>query len=289
MTTPHGTSNGSGKHSAVAGVQPLILVRYRPGITGHAARTVHFVPLPTSKGGEPIAATALCGLLLRAEQVETVPPGEGVPYSWCAVSHLATSPPTPETAPAMADMISTDATSAAAAATYRAWGWRATGYHRSGERRANRTLRGAYPCAVARADVGLAGAVVLALTIGLGLLLWPATGAENYRIALGTVLEPAQCGPPEARDSLRVELLDGREVPAWLDGCGNRPGEVLTVEVPDPLPAGDVVVRLAGTGVPAAAASAQRLAAIGVAVAGIAGAVLAWRLRLVHGGTGRRV
>ncbi|MFN2496608.1 MAG: hypothetical protein ABR608_11985, partial [Pseudonocardiaceae bacterium] len=65
------------------------------------------------------------------------------------------------------------------------------------------------------------------------------------------------------------------------------PGEVLTVEVPDPLPAGEVVVRLAGTGVPAAAATTQRLSAVGVSVAGIAGAVLAWRL--VRRGTGRRV
>jgi len=137
--------------------------------------------------------------------------------------------------------------------------------------------------------VVVVGAVVLALTIGLGLLLWPAGGGEHYRIALGTVQQPAQCGPAEARDLLRVELLDGREVTAELDGCGNRPGEVLTVEVPDPLPAGQVVVRLAGTGVPAATTTAQRLSAVGVAIAGIAGAMLAWRLRLAREETGRRV
>ena len=134
---------------------------------------------------------------------------------------------------------------------------------------------------VARADRALVGVVAFALVTGLGLvgwLLWPDGDPGGYRVALGTVVAPAACGPPDARDSLRVDLLDGRAVPAELDGCGNRLGEVLTVEVPDPLPAEDVVVRLAGTGVPAATATVQRLSAVLVAIAGIAGALLAWRL-----------
>lgn len=137
---------------------------------------------------------------------------------------------------------------------------------------------------VVRADVGLIGTVVLALAMGLGLLFWPATGSGEYRVALGTVLEPARCGPSDARDSLRVELPDGRQVSAHLDGCGHLSGEVLTVEVPDPLPAGEVVVRLAGTGVPAATATVQRLSAVLVAFAGIAGALLTWRLRRLRQG-----
>lgn len=132
---------------------------------------------------------------------------------------------------------------------------------------------------VVRTNVVLIGVMVLALAAGLGLLFWPATGSGEYRVALGTVQQPAQCGPLDARDLLRVELVDGREVAAHLDGCGHLPGAVLTVEVPDPLPAGDVVVRLAGTGVPAATTTAQRLSAVLVAFAGIAGALLAWRLR----------
>jgi len=88
---------------------------------------------------------------------------------------------------------------------------------------------------------------------------------------------------------VRVELLDDRGVPARLDGCGHRLGEVLTVEVPDPLPMGELVVRLAGTGVPTATADGQRLGAVGVAVAGIAGALLAWRLRNDWSATRRRV
>jgi hypothetical protein len=144
---------------------------------------------------------------------------------------------------------------------------------------------------VARTDVILVGAVVVALVTGLvliGWLLWPDTGADNFRVAQGTVVQPASCGPPDARDLLRVGLADGRQVVAHLDGCGNQPGEVLTVEVPDPLPAGDVVVRLAGTGVPATEVAAQRLGAALAGGAGIAGAVLAWRLRHGRGALTRR-
>ena len=134
-----------------------------------------------------------------------------------------------------------------------------------------------------RRDRILKGALALVLVLGLalggGLLLWPDTADDDYRVALGTVVQSADCGQPGARDSLRVELLDGQAVQAQLDGCGNLPGEVLAVEVPNPLPPGDVVVRLAGTGVPAATATAQRISAVLVAVAGIAGALLAWRLR----------
>jgi hypothetical protein len=131
---------------------------------------------------------------------------------------------------------------------------------------------------VTRRDTVGVGAV-LALVMGLGWLLWPSAEGGDVRMARGTVVRAVHCGPSDARDWLRVELLDGRAVPAWLDGCGHRLGEVLTVEVSDPLPAGDVVARLPGTGVPAATADAQRIGAAGVAVAGIAGALLAWQLR----------
>lgn len=114
--------------------------------------------------------------------------------------------------------------------------------------------------------------------IGLGWLLWPAARGDVH-VARATVVQAVECGPSDAQDGLRVELLDGRVIPAKLDGCGHRTGEVLTVEVSDPLPSGEVVARLPGTGVPVATADGQRIAAVGVAVAGIAGALLAWRLR----------
>lgn len=123
--------------------------------------------------------------------------------------------------------------------------------------------------------------MILALAmglIGLGWLLWPPARGDVH-LARGTVVRAVNCGPSDAQDWLRVELLDGRAVPARLDGCGHRTGEVLTVEVSDPLPSGELVARLPGTGVPAATAAGHRIAAVGVAVAGIAGALLAWRLR----------
>lgn len=116
-------------------------------------------------------------------------------------------------------------------------------------------------------------------SIGIGWLLWPPAPHGEMRAAQGTVVESVLCGPPDAQDGVQVELPDGRIVPARLDGCGHRLGEVLAVEVPEPLPAGEVVARLAGTGVSAAATGGRRLAALGVAVAAIAGALLAWRLR----------
>jgi len=131
-------------------------------------------------------------------------------------------------------------------------------------------------------DAVWVGGVVLALAAGAGWLLWPHSGGTDYRLALGTVVRSADCGAPGARDALRIELLDGRALNAALDGCGNRKGEVLSVEVPDPLPGDQVLARLVGTGASAANATAQRLAAVAVAVAGIAGALLAWRLRQVR-------
>ncbi|MGH3765159.1 MAG: hypothetical protein ACRDS0_11810 [Pseudonocardiaceae bacterium] len=128
-------------------------------------------------------------------------------------------------------------------------------------------------------------AVLLVLVIGLGSaglgwLLWPpGGGGGEVRPARGTVVQSVLCGPSGAQDFVHLELSDGRVLPGRLDGCGHRLGDVLAVEVPDPLPAGEPVVRLAGTGVRGAAADGQRLAAVGVTVAGVAGALLAWRLR----------
>lgn len=141
-----------------------------------------------------------------------------------------------------------------------------------------------YDAAVATRDSARVSAVLVALlmglgSIGMGWLLWPPAGRGELRAAQGTVVQSVLCGPPDAQDVVHVEFPDGRVVPARLDGCGHRLGEVLPVEVPEPLPAGDVVAHLAGTGVSVAATGGRRLAALGVAVAGIAGALLAWRLR----------
>lgn len=141
-----------------------------------------------------------------------------------------------------------------------------------------------YDGAVSARGTTRTGRVLLAVLVGmvsmgLGWLLWPPSGGGQVRTAKATVVESVLCGPSNAEDLVHVELAGGRVVPARLDGCGHRLGEVLAVEAPYPLPAGEWVVRLAGTGVAPVARDAQRLGAVGVAIAGIAGALLAWRLR----------
>lgn len=123
MSTANGHSTTG--PAAVAGARPLMLLRYRSGITGQAGRTVHLVPLPP--GGQAGAAgVALCGALLCPDQVETVTPGHGVPCSMCMVSHLSASPqPTPATAP-LAHTTASETSSLAAAVCYKAWGWPVT-------------------------------------------------------------------------------------------------------------------------------------------------------------------
>ena len=132
-------------------------------------------------------------------------------------------------------------------------------------------------------------ALVMALgSIGLGWLLWPPPGRGAVLAVQGTVVQSVLCGPLDAQDIVHIEFPDGHVVPALLDGCGHRLGEVLPVEVPVRSPAGEVVARVAGTGVTSAAADGRRLGALGVAVAGIGGALLAWRLR-ISGISHRRV
>ncbi len=71
-TDGHG---GPGAGAAVAAARPVVLVRYRRGVTGETARTVHVVPLPTD--GQAGAVGSLCGTALLLDDIETVNPGEG--------------------------------------------------------------------------------------------------------------------------------------------------------------------------------------------------------------------
>lgn len=123
-------SSGTNGHSiggsaAVAGARPVMLLRYRLGVTGETARTVHLAPL-RSDGQAGTAGTALCGALLRPDQVETVIPGHGVPCSLCVISHAsASAPQAPVDAP-VTPPPDDDTRPLAAAVGYRLWGWPVT-------------------------------------------------------------------------------------------------------------------------------------------------------------------
>lgn len=92
-------ANGSGSHPAMTSARPVALVRYRPGITGEAARVVHLIPLPNC--GQEGTAHALCGALLPTDDIKIVTSGHGMPCSSCLVSHVADppSPPIPTPGP----------------------------------------------------------------------------------------------------------------------------------------------------------------------------------------------
>lgn len=103
----------------MAGARPVVLWRYRLGVTGEATRTVHLVPLPS----EGSAGVALCGALLRPDVVETVAPGHGTPCTLCMTNHHPLSPPPPPPMALPSEGISSEADPLVAVVCYQAWGW----------------------------------------------------------------------------------------------------------------------------------------------------------------------
>ncbi|MGH3772168.1 MAG: hypothetical protein ACRDRW_12360 [Pseudonocardiaceae bacterium] len=125
MTDRTDAENGhhTTRPAAVAGARPVLLLRYRPGMSGHTARVVHLVPLPPAHQ----AGIALCGALLRRDLVEAVGPGQGMPCSRCMINNRDTSPPPAVPSAALpAERISRTTDTLMAAGGYRAWGWPAT-------------------------------------------------------------------------------------------------------------------------------------------------------------------
>jgi hypothetical protein len=117
-------SNGHGGPGAgAAAAQPIMLVRYRPGVVGETARTVHIVPLPTD--GQAGVVGAVCGAALMLDDIETVNPGEGMPCTLCVITYVMGTDligEPPAGSPGSADA----AGLAAGGARYQEWGWPVT-------------------------------------------------------------------------------------------------------------------------------------------------------------------
>ncbi|MGH3830951.1 MAG: hypothetical protein ACRDRS_10965 [Pseudonocardiaceae bacterium] len=112
----------TGAHAVVTGARPVVLLRYRPGVTGRTARIVHLVALPPH-GETGTARVAMCGALLLPDLAETVTAGHGMPCTLCALNHTSPAPTPATTSPADA---TTGSGSRFAAAVYRAWDWPVT-------------------------------------------------------------------------------------------------------------------------------------------------------------------
>lgn len=123
-------SAGTGAQSvATVDTRPVVLVRYRSGVVGQSARTVHLAALPTGDASE---IRALCGALLPSDDIETLSPGQGMPCTSCLLSprlpgHTSALPTgNPVTSPALRPQDDTDLAPQVLATRYQAWGWPVT-------------------------------------------------------------------------------------------------------------------------------------------------------------------
>ena len=118
----------SGAGAAVMADQSVMLVRYRAGVTGHAARTVHLVSL-RDRCVEGVLGT-LCGSLMSLDLIETATPGQGMPCSACVIHHVSAMTPAAEEPLPMDSTYPTGSCDSGAGqvglASYEAWGWPVT-------------------------------------------------------------------------------------------------------------------------------------------------------------------
>lgn len=90
--------------------QPLLLVRQRAGVLGQSDRTVHLLPLPPD--GATGVMAALCGGLLRLEEIEAADSGDDLRCQVCTENQ------------AIAAGVGVDSSAAVASEfPYRAWNW----------------------------------------------------------------------------------------------------------------------------------------------------------------------
>ncbi|MDQ2790952.1 MAG: hypothetical protein M3Y73_15050 [Actinomycetota bacterium] len=123
----------SGAGAAAVMADPAVmLVRYRAGLTGQTARTVHLVSL--RDGCEAGVVGTLCGSLMSLEVIETVTPGRGMPCSACVMHHVGAMTPAAEPRPIQVgsshvngpDRCGSGGSGQLDLATYQAWGWPVT-------------------------------------------------------------------------------------------------------------------------------------------------------------------
>jgi hypothetical protein len=119
-------SDGQGDRGAagVAAARPVVLVRYRRGVVGETARTVHVVPLPPEERAGAVGAW--CGAALMLRDVETVTPGEGMPCTVCVLTHATSTTPTGEPPLEGPDTAGVAGLATGRASCYREWGWPVT-------------------------------------------------------------------------------------------------------------------------------------------------------------------
>ncbi|MCA1695780.1 MAG: hypothetical protein LC749_14205, partial [Actinobacteria bacterium] len=99
-------------------VQPVMLVRYRPGVAGQTAREVHLVPMPDGRVAGTVGT--LCGALLSLEEIEVLSSGQGMPCMACALHHVNATAPVVEPPAGSPD---SEGTGLINGAVYQAWGW----------------------------------------------------------------------------------------------------------------------------------------------------------------------
>jgi len=112
--------SGAGVAGAEVSVPPVVLVRYRAGVTSQTAPTVHLVPMPD----EPMAGAVatLCGALLDLDEIET-DCGQDMPCTMCLLHQVSAT-----TAAGQAPVSSPEATGAelSGAVASQASGWPVT-------------------------------------------------------------------------------------------------------------------------------------------------------------------
>ena len=102
-------------------VQPVMLVRRRPGTTGQTTHAVHLAPLPDQHGAGMVAT--LCGALLSLDDIDTVNSSQGMPCTLCLLHHATATAPA---VVAPVDSPDSDDAGLINELAYQAWAWPVT-------------------------------------------------------------------------------------------------------------------------------------------------------------------